>query len=144
MDGMVHNNGSYSGNMLCVNVRMKEKFYIFTYVLKVNVNYLMNFARLTINRYIISFELNIIPYHGDNRSYDTTTSYYVNKKQLRNTWNFMDAAYFSPKSCDLCHVAFCAKKQSSTHPEIFLHCMKDLLFTFCTMPLYCLILWVSR
>ena len=139
MDGMVHNNGSYSGNMPCVNVRMKEKLYICTYILKVNVNYLMN---LIVTIYVL--ELDIILYHWDNRSHDTKTSYYVNKKQLRNTWNFMDAAYFSPKSCDLCHVAFCAKKQSSTHPEIFLHCMKDLLFTFCTMPLYCLILWVSR
>ena len=139
MDGMVHNNGSYIGNMLCVSVRIKENLYICTYILKVNVNYLMN---LIVTIYVL--ELDIILYHWDNRSHDTKTSYYVNKKQLRNTWNFMDAAYFSPKSCDLCHVAFCAKKQSSTHPEIFLHCMKDLLFTFCTMALYCLILWVSR
>ena len=29
MDGMVHNNGSYSGNMLCMNVRKVVYLYVY-------------------------------------------------------------------------------------------------------------------
>ena len=43
------------------------------------------------------------------------TQRFHSKNKFSSIKHFMDAAFFSPKSYDLCHVTFYAKKQSSFH-----------------------------
>ena len=55
--------------------------------------------------------------------------------------SFMDATFFSPKSCDLCHVTFYAKKQSSFCWDFSLLCYKVTIY-FLYIVLHCLPLFV--